>query len=104
MQQPMNAYPVQVVAVAQPGVIDRQDLYRNMRDAFARRLTRLGIVHVLTGVLCIIFQGASLGVYLNLKLPAAGVVYVIHGFWAGPLVRKKLVSQVMTIDSSIIVL
>ena len=102
----MNAYPVQVVAVAQPGVIDRQDLYRNMRDAFARRLTRLGIVHVLTGVLCIIFQGASLGVQLNLKLPAAGVVYiyVIHGFWAGPLVRKKLVSQVMTIDSSIIVL
>jgi|SRR6218665_1653765 len=105
MQQPMNTYPVQVVAVAQPGVIDRQDLYRNMRDDRARQLTRLGIAHVLTGVLCIIFQGASLGVHLSLKLPA-GVVDVIHGFWAGPLVRKKLVYmyQIMTIDSSILVL
>jgi len=103
MQQPMNAHPVQVVVVAHPGVIDRQDLYRNMRDDRSRQLTGLGIVHVLIGVLCIIFQFASLGVHLSLKLPA-GVARIIHGFWAGPLVRKKLVYQIMKIDSSILIL
>lgn len=84
----MNTNPVRVVVLAQPGLTDKQSIYKNMKNGLAKQLVGLGVMQLLIGILCLIFQAISLGVYVTAPL-YSGVNYIRHGCWIGVLVRNK---------------
>lgn len=86
----MNTNPVQVVVVAQPGIGDKQSKYKNMKVGLAKQLIGLGVMQLLIGVLCIVFQAISLGEYESVPLYSdVNYMYIGHGCWIGLLVRNK---------------
>ena|SRR6218665_375736 len=92
MQQPMNANPVHVVVIAHPGIIDKQIKYRNMKTSKVRQLVGLGITQLVIGILCIIFQGVAVWIYVTGRL--FSLDFVGHGFWTGILVSHTLMSSI----------
>lgn len=89
----MNTNPVQVVVLAQPGITDKQVKYRNMRSSLARQLVRLGILQLLIGILCIIFQGVAVWIFVSERYFGSVLDYIGHGFWIGIMVSIKLLSN-----------
>src|SRR6218665_1417868 len=101
MQQPMNANPVQVVVLGSPAIIDKQIKYRNMKTYLARQLIALGILQLIIGILCIIFQGVALGIFLSQiqnNTYLSSIDFVGHGFWTGLMVSNTLMSNMGYID------
>jgi len=92
----MSANPVQVVVIAQPGTVDKQIKYRNMKTGLARQLVAFGILQLLIGILCIIFQGVAVGIFANQSSSRYAYMYSIdfvgHGFWCGIMVSNTLMS------------
>ena len=87
MQQPINNRSVQLVVQAQPGIREKQSIYKNMKIQQARQLIGLGMLQILIGILCIICQGVSLKMHAN----NFTLFFVGHGFWAGLLVSSKFI-------------
>lgn len=85
MQHRVSRNPSQVVVVGQP---DGTSSYKNMNNRLARQVIVLGIVQILIGTLCIIFQGISLGVYMTFPFQG-NVEDILPGFWTGLLVRNN---------------
>ena len=89
----MNTNPVQVVVIAHPGNIDKQIKYRNMKTGLARQLVALGILQLLIGILCIIFQGVAVGIFANSRYAYMySIAFIGHGFWCGIMVSNRLMS------------
>lgn len=61
----MNLNGMQVVVVSQPGLQNEQMAHITMKPRLAKQLIGLGVVHILNGVFCIIFQSVSLEKHLN---------------------------------------
>src|SRR6218665_3246957 len=91
-QQPVSRNPSQVVVLHQPAVIDKQSSYMNVKQGLALQLIILGILEILIGILCIIFQVIHLWVYSRYPY-AVGIEHVVPIFWSGVVVRKKLIPQ-----------
>jgi len=82
MHQPINSNQALAADLAHPEFI-------NMKDRLATRLFGLGVMQLLIGGLCIIFEGIGLGVCM-IGSYYCGFDFIGHGFWAGFLVRNKL--------------
>lgn len=89
MQQLMNTNSVQVVVFAEPEIIDKQSIYKNMKSGLARQLIGLGVVQVLIGILCMIFQAISMGVGADGRYFFYGLDLTGYGLWIGLMVSNK---------------
>src|SRR6218665_2381757 len=85
MHQPINSSQALAVEIAHSELI-------NMKDSVATRMFGLGVMQLLIGGLCIIFEGIGLGVCM-IGSYYCGIDFIGHGFWAGFMVRNKLMFQ-----------
>jgi len=84
------------------GITDTQMKYRNMKPSLARQLVGLGITQLIIGILCIIFQGFAVGIFVNenhkIHWPTynrhlRSLDFIGHGFWTGLMVSNTLMSN-----------
>jgi len=81
----MNLNGMQVVVITQPGLQNKQMAHIRIKPRLAKQLIGLGVVHILNGVFCIIYQSISLEIYVNATsyIGPDSIVWLGHGFWCG---------------------
>lgn len=82
----VNANGVPVVITSQPMQFDqdKQRPYSTMRNDYAKQLIVLGSLQIVFGVLSIVFEAVSVGIFSRGGF--FSLAFVGHGFWIGILV------------------
>jgi len=97
----MHTHPARVVVIADPQMIDNQI---EMTTYIARQMVALGILQLLIGILCTIFQCVALGIVANQPWYLYGIDIYGHGIWNGTLVSTSLMSNMDKSEANVLCL